>query len=112
MSKAWRHALSPRRWPLWQLQLLSWDGAAPPPAALWLQRVRPGVRRLEIELGGQGSPVSSWNGQGEYPWNAMPQVPGSPAVQAVHGALLALHPPSVSGVMCGLVRLKSASRAG
>ncbi|PRW33187.1 F-box domain-containing [Chlorella sorokiniana] len=86
VCKTWQQALDPRRWPLQWLELkveACQDGKpAAPPAALWVQRVRPGVRQLRITIGSEGGHL-----RGRQPLSF-----DSPAVRAVHSALLALHP--------------------
>lgn len=97
VCKAWRLALDPRRWPLCQLELEACvDRDRSPlaaPAALWVQRMRPGVRDLRIELSGyDGYAGFVEEGKASVTWD-------SPAVQAAHGALLALQPLEVRGHM-------------
>ena len=88
---AWRHALDVRRWPLWQLNLQAQDPEEEPAAAMWLDKVRPGVRHLRIELGGDGGYLD----QGIHSLTD-----GCPAVDVVYHALQALQPINVSGA-CG-----------
>ncbi|PRW33307.1 dimethylaniline monooxygenase [Chlorella sorokiniana] len=83
VCKAWRYALDPERWPLGELQLEAQHAAAVPPAALWMQHMRPAVRELDIRL---DVPVGYLE-DGETPITS-----DSPAVQAVHDVLLALQP--------------------
>ena len=108
MCKAWRLALGASRWPLWRLKLVAEQPADAPSAALWAQRLQPGVRQLEIELGGAGSDGDSADESGsksrsgrecEIPLDAWLSAENelAPAAEAAQGALLALQPRSVSG---------------
>ncbi len=95
VCKSWRHALDVGRWPLPQLILqASRSGgatASAPAAALWLQRLRPTVQTLHIQLAGEPqkyrAPLLSID---------------SPAAQAVQAALLAPRPLNVSP--CAMLR--------
>ena len=77
-----------------------------PEEALWLALVQPAVRHLSVQLGNPGLGVwlPDWDPAGDE-WVF--------AVEAMHGALLALQPRSVSGmwpVACG--RARSAASLG
>ena len=87
---AWRHALDARRWPLWRLEMkVDCDLFPEPPLeTLWVLAVRPAVRRLRIDLGGEDGFLADTGPPIEF---------DDEGVRDVHSALLALHPPSVSG---------------
>ena len=87
VCKAWQHALAARRWPLRCLELNAPFAKRPAAVAMWMQRVQPGVEQLQVRLGTEEYCL----GAGDPPVS-----PGSPAVRAVHGALLAVQPPGVS----------------
>ncbi|KAL4458188.1 hypothetical protein ABPG75_013053 [Micractinium tetrahymenae] len=48
--KAWRQALHPQRWPLARLELEAEEPDDEPAAALWAQRLQPGVQCSSFEL--------------------------------------------------------------
>lgn len=94
MYTAWDHALDARRWPVWRFKLEAGTHdelpAGTPRGVRWMQRVRPGVQWLQIELGVEREDELFMD------WERPLQF-GSREVRAVHRELLALRPPSVSG---------------